>query len=345
MFMPTSIRVLIVEDRPADAELIIRELRQAGFEPDWQRVETEPEFLAGLNDRPDIILADHNLPQFSASRALGLLQEHGPDIPFIIVTGSISEEVAVERMKQGATDYLLKDRLTRLGQAVEHALKEKLLRQEKRAAQEVLAQLAALVDYSDDAIIGTGLDGTIFSWNAAAERIYGYSAEEAKGHPISFIAPPDRLNEVNKILEQFTGGEHVPHFETVRLRKDGQKIHVSLVVSPIKDAEGKIIGASAIARDLTERKRAEEKMRLQSAALESAANTVVITDRDGIITWVNPAFTKLTGYSPEEAIGQNPRLLKSGAQDRSFYENLWNTILSGQVWSGEIVNRRKDGVL
>ncbi len=97
--------------------------------------------------------------------------------------------------------------------------------------------------------------------------------------------------------------------------------------------------------EMAQRKRAEEKIRLQSAALESAANAVVITGRDGIITWVNPAFTKLTGYSPEEAIGQNPRLLKSGTQDRPFYENLWNTILSGQVWSGEIVNRRKDGVL
>ncbi len=97
--------------------------------------------------------------------------------------------------------------------------------------------------------------------------------------------------------------------------------------------------------EVAPRKRAEEKMRLQSAALESAANAFVITDRDGIITWVNPAFTKLTGYSPEEAIGQNLRLLTSGTQDRSSYENLWNTILSGQVWSGEIVNRRKDGAL
>jgi|GEM_PF-916863 len=258
MFMPSSIRVLIVEDRPADAELIIRELRQAGFEPDWQRVETEEDYLAQLASRPDIILADHNLPQFSAPRALALLQERGLDIPFVIITGSISEEVAVERMKQGATDYLLKDRLTRLGQAVEHALKEKLLRQEKRAAQEALLQLAAIVESSDDAIIGTALDGTIFSWNSAAKRFYGYTAEEAKGRHISLIAPPDRVDEVTQIRERLTRGELVPHFETVRMRKDGEPVHVSVTVSPIKDAEGKIIGASAIARDLTERKRAEE---------------------------------------------------------------------------------------
>jgi len=97
--------------------------------------------------------------------------------------------------------------------------------------------------------------------------------------------------------------------------------------------------------EVAQRKRAGEKMRLQSSALESAANAIVITDRDGIIIWVNPAFTKFTGYSPEEGIGQNLRLLKSGIQDQPFYENLWNTILSGEVWSGEMVNRRKDGAL
>ncbi|MBM2849221.1 MAG: putative Histidine kinase, partial [Anaerolineales bacterium] len=98
-------------------------------------------------------------------------------------------------------------------------------------------------------------------------------------------------------------------------------------------------------RDITERKLAEERLRLQSAAMESAANAIVITDRNGNITWVNPAFTRLTGYAPGEARGQNPRLLKSGQQDESFYKMMWETILAGRVWYGEIVNRRKDGSL
>ncbi|HEV3205018.1 MAG TPA: histidine kinase dimerization/phosphoacceptor domain -containing protein [Gemmataceae bacterium] len=135
--MPTlPLRVLIVEDQPVDAELMLLELRRADYEPDWRRVETEADFLTQLDPGLDIILADYNLPQFSALRALDLLPARAPDTPFIVVTGSISEEVAVECMKQGATDYLLKDRLIRLGQAVTRALEQKRLRFERKRAEE-----------------------------------------------------------------------------------------------------------------------------------------------------------------------------------------------------------------
>src|SRR4051812_3506922 len=109
--MPSSIplRILIVEDRPSDAELIVDQLRQDGFEPEWQRVETEPEYLARLSPALDVILTDHSLPQFDSGRALKLLQEHELDVPFIIVSGSIGEDLAVAAMKRGVTDYLLKD--------------------------------------------------------------------------------------------------------------------------------------------------------------------------------------------------------------------------------------------
>jgi diguanylate cyclase (GGDEF)-like protein/PAS domain S-box-containing protein len=118
---------------------------------------------------------------------------------------------------------------------------------------------------------------------------------------------------------------------------------VSLSVSPIKDSTGLITGASAIARDITLRKRAEEQLKLQSAVLEAAANAIVITDFEGTIVWANHAFTAMTGYSKEEALGNNLRLLKSGEQPESYYAELWSTISSGKVWQGEIVNRRKDG--
>jgi CheY-like chemotaxis protein len=113
--MATSLSVLILEDREADAELMLHELRRAGFKPRWQRVETEQDYLAHLTPTLDVILADYTLPQFDALRALHLLQKCGLDIPFIVITGSISEEVAVECMKQGAADYLLKDRLAAWG--------------------------------------------------------------------------------------------------------------------------------------------------------------------------------------------------------------------------------------
>ncbi|HWO41205.1 MAG TPA: ATP-binding protein [Candidatus Eisenbacteria bacterium] len=134
--MPGPLRVLIAEDRPADAELMIHELSRAGFEPMWARAETEQQYLSELERHPEVILADHTLPAFNASRALELLRESGLDIPMIVVSGSISEEVAVELVKQGASDYILKDRMARLGPSVKRALDEKNLRAEKRRAEE-----------------------------------------------------------------------------------------------------------------------------------------------------------------------------------------------------------------
>src|SRR5262245_23341149 len=125
--MAEVLRVLILEDREADARLVVEELRQAGFEPDWRRVEDEPGFLAGLDPLPGLICADYSLPEFDAMCALRLVRQRGLDVPFIIVSGSIGEDTAVAAMRQGAADYLLKDRLARLGEAVRHALEQKRL--------------------------------------------------------------------------------------------------------------------------------------------------------------------------------------------------------------------------
>jgi len=140
--MTTPLHLLILEDRTEDAELMLHELRLAGFDPQWERVDTEADFLAHLNQKLDIILADYSLPQFDAQRALELLKQRAVDVPFIIVSGCIGEECAVECMKSGATDYLLKDRLTRLGQAVRKAVDEKCLRDDRQRAEAQLAHNA-----------------------------------------------------------------------------------------------------------------------------------------------------------------------------------------------------------
>lgn len=136
--MTTPLHLLILEDRAEDAELMIHELRRAGFDPQWQRVDTEADFLAHLNQDLDVVLADYSLPQFDAQRALEHLKQRGLDVPFIIVSGCIGEERAVECMKYGATDYLLKDRLTRLGQAVRKAVSEKCFRDDRHRMEEQL---------------------------------------------------------------------------------------------------------------------------------------------------------------------------------------------------------------
>jgi len=126
------LRVLLVEDKPNDAELILRELRNAGFQPEWRRVDTEAEFSGSLDPDIDIILSDYALPQFNGLRALELLKDRGLEIPFVLVSANIGEETAVAAMRSGAADYLLKDRLARLGLAVERALERKRLRDERR---------------------------------------------------------------------------------------------------------------------------------------------------------------------------------------------------------------------
>jgi PAS domain S-box-containing protein len=142
--MTTPIRVLILEDQAADAELILNALRQAGFNPDWQRVTTEPDFLAALDSKTDLVLADWTLPQFSGLRALQLRNECGLDTPFIIVSDSIDDEAVVEAMRHGASDYLLKDRLARLGQAIKRAMDDRQLRSERRKAEADVARLNRL---------------------------------------------------------------------------------------------------------------------------------------------------------------------------------------------------------
>lgn len=141
--MTRPITVLILEDAAADAELVLHELRRAGYEPAWQRVDTREEYIAALSKRIDVILSDYNLPQFSGMEALRLLQERALDIPFIIVSGAIGEEEAVLAMKQGAADYLLKDRLTRLGPAVQLALEQRELHTARRRAENALRRAKA----------------------------------------------------------------------------------------------------------------------------------------------------------------------------------------------------------
>src|ERR1017187_10390 len=218
-----------------------------------------------------------------------------------------------------------------------------IIRQRGNAAQQELLRLAANVQQSDDAIISADLDGIVASWNRGAERIYGYSAAEALGRHISFCYPPEKGTKVHAFLQRIGNDKAIERFDTQRLKKDGTIIDVSLSISAIKDGTGKIVGVSEIARDVTTRRRTARQLQLQSAALEAAANGIVITDRQGTIVWANHAFATMTGYSEEEVLGKNPRLLKSGEQTESYYAELWSTISSGKIWRGELVNRRKDG--
>ncbi|HXO22605.1 MAG TPA: PAS domain S-box protein [Thermoanaerobaculia bacterium] len=149
----------------------------------------------------------------------------------------------------------------------------------RRRAEEAQARLAAIVESSQDAIVSKNLDGVVRTWNAGAERLFGFTAEEAIGRPITLIIPTDRLEEERQILSRLAGGERIEHYETVRVAKDGRRLDISLTVSPIRDAEGRIIGASKVARDVTERKRAEEALRASEQRVREAVEALKEADR------------------------------------------------------------------
>jgi len=173
--------------------------------------------------------------------------------------------------------------------------------------------LAAIIESSDDAIIAKNLEGIILSWNRGAERMYGYSAREAIGRPISFLIPSDLRHEFDELLTHIRTDRRVAHHETRRLTKDGRQLDVSLTVSPIKDSAGQILGASTIARDITEQKRVEQALRGSEARwraiVESAVDGIVVIDARGHVEAFNRAAERLFGYAAEEVVGRNVNML------------------------------------
>ncbi len=185
---------------------------------------------------------------------------------------------------------------------------------ERKKAEEAQGRLAAIVESAEDAIIGKDLNGIIQTWNVGAENIFGYKAEEVIGKTISLLVPPGHTDEVPEILARIKQGEHIENFETVRMRKDGTVIPVSLMFSAIKDASGKVIGASKIAHDITERKQAEEALRLseEKFSLAFANNPAAIAMtrlEDGLFLDVNDTWLAMNGYSRDEVIGLSARRL------------------------------------
>jgi PAS domain S-box-containing protein len=176
---------------------------------------------------------------------------------------------------------------------------------ERKRTERAALLWGAIVDSSDDAIISKDLNGIITTWNKSAERLFGYTAEEAIGKPVTIVIPADRLNEEPTILSRLKRGERVDHFETVRKRKDGRLIDISLTISPVRDGQGKIIGASKIARDITERKRLSELQERMAAIVASSEDAIISKDLDGVIQSWNHGAERIFGYKAEEIIGHH----------------------------------------
>jgi two-component system cell cycle sensor histidine kinase/response regulator CckA len=461
--MAEPLSVLIVEDSENDTRLLVRELERAGYAASWERVETAGSMRAALEGRSwDLIIADYTMPKFSAPAALALLQDMGLDLPFIIVSGSVGEDTAVEAMRAGAHDYLLKGNLKRLFPAVQRELEQAGQRRARRKAEEqyrflfengphpmwvVDRETLAFLAVNDAALrqygytrgeflamrvtdirppeeipafleaipgIAAGVERTIWkdrrkdgsiihveatthpltfdgrrAWLALAydvtdrlraeeamrrsEKRYrrlfdsntigivvadvtgrtleaneaylamvGYTGEELLSGRIRWneMTPAEYRERDQVAVEQLRRTGVAPAWEKELLRKDGSRVSVLIGVAMLEESEGTVI---AYVVDLTERKRAEESIQKLLLAVEQAENIIFMTDPDGKITYVNPAFETTYGFARGEALGQNPRILKSGHHDEAFYRNLWQTLQSGRGFRAEIVNRARDG--
>ncbi len=218
---------------------------------------------------------------------------------------------------------------------------------ERKKAEEEIQRLANIVESSDDAIIGKSLEGTIISWNKGAEQMYGYKFEEVKGKNVSILAPPLLKDEMNQLIERIKHGEKVFHYETVRLRKDKKEIDLSLTLSPIFDTSRNLIGVSTIARDITERKKREEALRLSNSynrsLIEASLDPLVTIGPDGKITDVNGATELVTGYSRDELIGTYfSDYFTESMKAREGYKQVFR---EGEVRDYELEIRHKNGHL
>ena len=314
--MAQPMRILILEDVASDAEVMAYELRQARLDFTWKRVEDEAGFLKELEKfEPDLILSDYSLPSFDGLEALALAQKKRPEAPFIFISGAMGEEVAVDALRRGATDYVLKGRLSRLAPAVERALQEAQDRQERRQAVQALReseQNYRLLVKSIPAVVFKGyVDWSLDFLDDKVEELTGYSKEEFDSRKLKWsdLIIPEDLEEAKRIfLEGLKTTRSYTREYRIR-KKDGQALWIQARGQIVCDDQGKVEYVSGVFFDITERKHAEEALRQASlhtrSLIEASLDPLVTISPKGKIMDVNRATEMVTGVARDDLIGQD----------------------------------------
>ncbi len=339
--------LLIIEDVPADAELIQYELRKAKLGFEAQCVESEEEFAGVLDQQtPDAILSDYSLPQFNALTALEILRARKLRIPFVLVTGSQSEEVAVRCIKKGADDYILKESLKRLPSALLSAIAKRKAEHDREQAEQALRRsedyFRTLIENSSDIITILNPKGTIQFQSPSIERVLGYKPEELIDRNAFDLIHP---NDVQRTLAVFSGEVLLNLSQTpveYRFRhRDGTWRHLESIGKNLLD-DPSVRGIVINSRDVTERKGAEERIREQAALLDKATDAIMTVDLQGQITFWNSGAERLYGWRPDEAVNK----LHEGqlySQENAPAVNARSRTLRDGRWKGEIAQTKKDG--
>jgi PAS domain S-box-containing protein len=356
--MKSHLQVLIVEDVEDDLLLMVRELRRGGRTLDYVRVDTAETMQAALDRQSwDIVIADYSLPSFSAPEALKLLQQQQLDLPFIIVSGTIGEDVAVAAMKAGAHDYIIKGNLTRLIPAVERELRDAAERQQRHTVEQALrdsearfrsmaAELHILSDALESAVEGISqLDshGHYIKVNAAYAALVGYQPEEMIGMAWEqTVHPEDRSNMA--VAYQYMLQHGKVEAETRGIRKDGSSFYKQLVMVTTYDRQQQAIGHYCFAKDITERKQTEQIILEQAALLNVATDAISVRDLEHHILFWNQGAERLYGWTSPEAVGRSAiDLLNHPDETLPPFETIQTTLFQTGQWQGEFQHITKDG--
>jgi len=351
--------ILLVDDEVSNLKFLIETLTKKGFKV-RPASDGELALRSAFSKRPDLILLDVKMPDMDGIEVCKRLKANPEtrDIPIIFLSALRETEIKVEALDSGGIDYVSKPvepsellarihthlHISRLQQNLTTKTQELMAEiREREMANEKARSFNSILEDSLNEIYVINADSLRFiQVNFGARTNLGYSQDELSRLTPLDIKPEFTRKSFEQLIEPLRSGEKKKiQFLTIHQRKDGSQYPVEIHFQ-LSTLESKKVFV-AIVLDITKRKQAEESVRKLSQAVEQTGESIVITDRNGVIEYVNPAFTALTGYSAEEAIGQTPRILKSGNQDASFYENMWATITSGKVWHGKVIDKKKDG--
>ncbi|MDP6506282.1 MAG: PAS domain S-box protein, partial [Planctomycetota bacterium] len=335
---PHPISILMIEDDPRSCvalDAVLTDVSGAGFSTDCAHSLSDGLSKLGKNSF-DLVMLDLDLPDSGGLDTLQrVLEAHG-EVPVVVLTGTEDEGLALEAMHCGAQDYLVKGEARNqvIHRAIRYALERHRLvvALEESGRGEIESRekgFEGILMHMADGIVIVDQEGIVLFANPAAVEMFGDG--KLVGERFGF---PMVAGESTELDVASAGTSRVVDLRSTQTVWKG---NAAILASM---------------RDITERKDMEERLRirtgelhLRSAAIEAAANAILVTDRDGIILYTNPAFEQLTGYSPDECWGLNPKFMKSGQQDQVFYRKLWETITAGEVWRGELSNKKKDGTI
>lgn len=357
--MENNLKILILEDNKTDCELIERELRKGGLSSFViKRVEDKESFIRGLRDfLPDVVLADYNLPSFNAVLALENMLQISPLVPFIVVTGSVSEEVAVECIKAGAYDYVIKDRLTRLVPAIVKAMDKVKVQTEKEDALLALRQseqkYRTIFAVSPQIVLMVGRDGTVLDMNRIVQEYVGYAPAELIGKNfmgLNFISGESRAL-ILKNFEKMLKGEKIIPYEVEFSAADGHREIARLHTQALRDDKGDISGALAVLFDITEQRESENTIRRERdrarAYFELAGVMFVVIDKDQNIELINKRGCDILGYGREELLGKNWFEMCVPERMHEEVAGVWKCLMAGEIGLFERIKgvvRTKSGI-